>query len=93
MVFFDLDNEVNTIYLTFIKKLGLSIRPTDVKTQKINEIILNTYKIVVATFLVTDKVNQIRFFEETFLMTNINPKIIFEILFSTLSNINIDFLD
>ena len=54
---------------------------------------LNTYKTVVAVFLVTDKVNHIRFFEETFLMTNVSPKIVFGILFLILSGADIDFLD
>ena len=41
----------------------------------------------------TDKVNQVRFFEETFLLANVSPEIIFRIFFLTLSSINIDFLN
>ena len=54
---------------------------------------LNTYGILVAAFLVTDKANQVRFFEKTFLVANISPEVVFGMLFLTLSGINIDFLD
>ena len=40
-----------------------------------------------------DKANQVRFFKETFLVANISSKVVFEILFLTLSGANIDFLD
>ena len=47
---------------------------------------------VVIAFLVKDKVNQGRHFKETFLVTNISPKIVLEMLFLTLSGIDINFL-
>lgn len=53
----NLGNKVNVIYLTFAKKLGLSIRLTDIKVQKIDGTTLYTYEIIVAAFLVTNKVN------------------------------------
>lgn len=43
--------------------------------------------------MVINQVNQIRFFEETFLVANVNPKIVFKILFLTLNSANIDFLN
>ena len=86
-------SEVNTIYLTFTNVLSLSIRPTDIGIQKIDGIMLDNYKIVVAAFLVTDKANQVRFFKETFLVTNISPKVVLGILFLTFSGVNVDFLD
>ena len=48
---------------------------------------------VVANFSVTDKANWVRFFEKTFLVTNISLKVVFGMLFLTLSSANIDFLD
>ena len=48
---------------------------------------------VVAIFLLTDKANWVRFFVETFLVANVSPEIVLEILFFTLSDANIDFLD
>ena len=41
----------------------------------------------------TDKANQVRFFEETFLVANVSPKVVFGMLFLTLSGVDIDFLD
>lgn len=57
LALFDSKSEVNGIHPTFIKELGLQIRPTNVRAQKINSTILNIYKMVVVAFLVTDKVN------------------------------------
>ena len=54
---------------------------------------LDTNKMVVIAFLMIDKANRVRFFEETFLIANISPEIVHEILFFNLSNANIDFLD
>ena len=48
---------------------------------------------LLAVFSMTDKTNQVRFFEKTFLMANVNPKIVFEISFLILGSINVDFLD
>ena len=48
---------------------------------------------VVAAFLVTDKVNQVKFFEKIFLVANVSPEVVFRILFFTLSNADIDFLN
>ena len=76
---------------SFAKQLGLSIRPTDVRAQKIDGTTLDTYEMVVVAFSVMDKANQVRFFEETFLVANVSPEVVFEMLFLTLSGANIDF--
>lgn len=54
---------------------------------------LDIYGIVVVAFLVANKTNQIRFFKEIFLVANVNPKVVFGMIFLTLSNVNIDLLD
>lgn len=54
---------------------------------------LDTYGIVVAAFLVTDKANWVRFLENIFLMANDSSEVVFEMLFLTLSGADIDFLD
>ena len=41
----------------------------------------------------TNNANWIRFFEKTFLVANVSPKVVFKMLFLTLSSANIDFLD
>ena len=47
---------------------------------------------VVTAFSVVDKANREKFFEETFLVANVSPKVVFGMLFLTLSGTNIDFL-
>ena len=88
----DSGSEVNAIYLTLTQKLGLSIRPTDVGAQKIDNTMLDTFKMVVSAFLVTDKANQVRFFEKTFLVANVSPEVVLGMLFLTLSGADVDFL-
>ena len=89
----DSGSEVNAIHLTFIKELGLPIRPTYVGAQKIDGSMLDTYGMVVAAFSVTDKANQVRFFEKTFLVANVSPEVVFGMLFLNLSSADVDFLD
>ena len=69
-------NEVNTIHPSFNKQLGLPIRPKDVRARKIDGSMLDTHEMVVATFLVMDKANRVRFFEETFLVANVSPEVV-----------------
>ena len=64
----------------------------NVATQKINSTTLETYGIVVAAFLVTDQIDRIRFFEETFVVTNISPDLVFGMSFFILSGADINFL-
>ena len=47
---------------------------------------------VVTSFLVTDQANQVRFFEETFLVANVSSEIVFGMLFLILSGADVDFL-
>ena len=84
-------SEVNAIHPTFAKQLGLPIRPIDVRAQKIDGTTLDTYGMVVAAFLVEDKANRVRFFEETFLVANVSPEVVLGMPFLTLSGADIDF--
>ena len=88
----DLGSKVNVVHPAFAKKLGLPIKPTDVEAQKIDNTTLEIYGMIVAAFSVEDKANQVRFFEETFLVANVSPEIVLGMLFLTLSGANIDFL-
>ena len=85
-------SEVNAIHLSFAKQLGLPIKPTDVGAQKIDGTMLNTHGMVVAAFLVVNKANRIRFFEETFLVANVSLEIVLRMLFLILSSVDVDFL-
>ena len=88
----DSGSEVNTMYPSFAKQLGLPIQPTDVGAQKIDGTTLDTLEMVVAAFSVEDKANRGRFFKETFLVANVSPEVVFEMLFLILSGADVDFL-
>ena len=88
----DSNSEINAIHQAFAMKLGLPIRPTDVGAQKINGNTLKTYGMVVTAFSVEDKANQVRLFEETFLVANISPEVVLGMPFLILSSADIDFL-
>ena len=89
---FDSGTEVNTIYPNFAKELGFLIKPTDVRAQKIDGTTLVTFGIIVADFSMINKTNQVRFFEEIFLVAYVSPKVVFGMLFLTLSDAEVDFL-
>ena len=89
---FDLGSEVNAVYPAFAKELGLSIRSINFKAQKIDGTTIDIFGIVVVAFLVMDKANRVRFFEETYLVANMNPKVVFGMIFFTLNGADIDFL-
>ena len=89
----DSGSEVNAIYPTLARQLGHSIRPMDVEAQKIDGTMLDTFGMVVSAFSVMDKANQVRFFEETFLVANVSPEVVLGMLFLTLSGADVDFLD
>ena len=87
----DSGSNVNIIYPIFAKQLGLPIQSTDVGAQKIDGTTLDTHEMVVAAFSVVDKANQVRFFEETFLVANVGPEVVLGMPFLTLSGADVDF--
>ena len=91
LALFDSDSGVNAIHLTLTRKLGLPVRSTDVKAQKIDNIILDTFGMVVIAFSIINKANRVGFFEETFLVANISPEVVLGMLFLTLSDADVDF--
>ena len=91
LALFDSKSEVNVIYPIFVEKLGFLMQTTNIGAQKIDGIIFETYKMVIAAFSMTDQANRIRFFEKTFLMVNINLDVVLKIPFLTLNDANIDF--
>lgn len=60
--------------------------------QKINDNIFKTYNMVMATFLVINKIKKRKFFKKMFLIGNITLKLICEIIFFILNNTNNNFL-
>ena len=80
------------MHLAFAERLDLVVQTTNVGAQKIDGTTLETYRIVVAVFSLTDQADRVRFFEETFLVANISPDVILRMLFLTLSGADINFL-
>lgn len=62
-------------------KLGFKFRQTNIGMQKINGFALKSFKIVLASFYIEDKLKKTGFFQETFLFTNTNMEIIFIVFF------------
>ena len=87
----NLGSKVNAMHLIYAKKLGLNIRKTDVKTQKIDSTTLKTFRMVIAAFLVHDRARKVGFFEKTFLLADISMDVALEMPFFNLSNANIWF--
>ena len=87
----DSKSEVNTMNQAFAYQLGSTIRKTNVGAQKINNTTMETYRIVVSTFSLSDKDDRERFFEESFLLADVKPEIILGMPLLTMTNTDIDF--
>lgn len=68
----DLKSKANAFHSIFVKELGFAIRLLDIEVQGIDSTILNTFRIVVTVFSMTDKINWVKFFEKIFLLAHIN---------------------
>lgn len=64
----------------FAFQLGIKIRKTNIRDQKINNITLETNKIVVSTFSIFNKDNKKKFSEKSFLLANVKLDIVFRCL-------------
>ncbi len=84
-------SKVNVISQVFAQQLGLKIRKTNVRAQKIDGTTLETYQMVVSTFFMSNKDGKERFFEESFLLADVKPNILLGMLFLTINNANVDF--
>lgn len=58
----DLGSEINIITSAYAKKLGFWMKKTDLRAQKIDASILETYNIVIVGFEVYDNIKKARFF-------------------------------
>ena len=77
----------------YASKLGLRVRHTDVRAQKIDSSTLQTFGMVLANFQVEDKLGKTRFFQETFLLANISAEVVLGMPFLTLSNADVQFVE
>ncbi len=87
----NLESKVNLISQAFVYQLGLNIRMTNVKAQKIDGTTLETYEMVVFTFFVSDKDSREKFFGGSFLLADVKPDMVLGRLFLIISNVDIDF--
>ena len=74
-------------------KLGLKVQKTDIGIQKVDDSTFDTFGMVLVDFKVEDKLGKTQFFQEIFLIANITLKVIFGMLFLTLSNANVQFVE
>lgn len=75
----------------YVAVLGLFAYSIDIRLHKIDGATLSTYGMVLANFQVQDKWKKTRFFSETFLVANINTKILLEMPFPALNKVEINF--
>ena len=75
--------------LAYTLKLGLKVYHTNVGAQKIDGSILKIFGMVLVNFQVEDKFGRVRFFQETFLLTNISAKVVLGKPFLTFSNADV----
>ena len=77
----------------YVSKLGFQVHRTDIRAQKIDSSTLETFRMVLASFQVEDKLRRIRFFQETFLLADISTEVVLRMPFITLSNADIQFVE
>ena len=77
--------------LDYALKLGLKVHFTNVGMEKIDNSILKMFGMVLANFQIKEKLEKPWFFQKTFLLTDLNIKIVLRIPFLTFSNVNIKF--
>ena len=75
----------------YISKLGLKVRPTNVRAQKINGSTFETFEMVLASFQVEDTLGRAHFFQKIFLLTDLSIEVVLGMPFLTLSNADIKF--
>ena len=90
-VLLDSGSKVNAMNPAFASQLGPKIRKTNIRAKKINSTTLETYEMVVSTFSVSDKDSKERFFKKSFLLAEVKPEIVLEMLFLTMNNADVNF--
>ncbi len=87
------NSEVNVMTRAYAMKLGLTTWKTSVGAQKIDGLLLETYGIVLASFLLLDNLGRVRFFEKTFLLAESSIEVVLGIPFLSLNNVNVKFAE
>ena len=87
----DSGSEVNAMSSTYVEKLGLKTRKTNVGAQKIDGSALEIFGMVITDFQVEDKSGRPRFFQETFLVADTKFEVILGMPFLKISNADVAF--
>ena len=87
------ESKVNAITSAYVAHLSLKVGLTNVGMQKIDGFSVATYGIVIAAFQIVNKLGRSRFFQETFLLTDISMKVVLGMFFPTLNNVNVQFAE
>ena len=76
----------------YTTKLGFTLRLINIDAQKIVGLPLKTHEMIIAGFSMVDKLGQIRFFKETFLLADTSMEVVLGMLFLFFSNANVEFV-
>lgn len=76
--------------LGFAPKLGFILGSTIVDAYNIDGSLLKTYNIVLAEFLLHNSFENVRFFEETFLLADTSTEVVLGMFFLFFSNTNFE---
>ena len=87
----DSGSEVIAISPAYTKKLGLKTWKLNVRAQKMDGSIFDTFAIVIADFQMEDKGDRPRFFQETFLVSDIKFEVVLGMPFLKISNADVAF--
>lgn len=91
--FLNSDSKLNTMIPAYIAQLGFKIKITNIRIQKIDDSIFKTFKIVLASLQIKNKLKKNFFFSKTFLLTAINVYVILKLFFLTFGNVKIIFVN
>lgn len=84
-------SEINTITLIYVAQFSPTPKPTNVNTQKINNLALKIYEMTTGGFLVEDKLERIRFFKQSFLLADTSLEVILKMPFFLLNYVDVNF--
>lgn len=85
----DLGNKINVMHFAYAMMLDFYTRKIDIGVPKIDAFYLDTFGIVIAYCSIKNKLKKIRFFQKTFLLTNISPKVVLGMLFLIFNRVDI----
>ncbi len=89
----DSSSKINAMTPAYAAELGLTAQKTSVGGQKIDGSPLETYGMASASFSLEDSLGRVRFFEETFLLTDTSIEVVLEMPFLSLSNADVKFAE